>query len=408
MKTWFKFFFQILGNPRYVKLETRLLNAICLLNGIANLGGIFQASELPEAHILVPLHTITGLLFLGFYGWSRLGKSSQWIAGFSIILMSGFLLMNVMWNAGSRGGAHYYWIPAAVISVIILKGTLQKGMALAVIISASSGMLWMEKTGTISTPADSKTEVSLFLDRSSNFLFVQLFTGCIVWILATNLAEERRRAEKLLLNILPAPVAEELKKTEHVVPRHYDETTVLFTDFVGFTKYAEHLEPKDLVGELDECFRAFDKIAAQNGLEKIKTIGDAYMAVAGIPTPSKTHAMNAINAALDIREYISRRSKDLKSEGKSSWDIRIGLHSGPLVAGVIGSHKFIYDVWGDTVNTASRMESAGLAGEINISQATYNLIKEEFDCEERGMIPIKGKEDHMMYRVKGALEFEKV
>ena len=375
------------------------MNAICLLNGITNIGGVFQATELAHANILVPLHIVTGVVFIGFYFWSRFGKGSEWIAIFSILIISAFLMINVFWNSGSLGGAHYYFIPSAVIGVLIIKGSIQKGLALLFILASASLMFWLEHNGQITSPKEVMPAGSLLTDRTSNFLFVQLFTGGLVWILATNLAEERRRAEKLLLNILPAPIAEELKKSEQVEPRHYEETTVLFTDFVGFTNYAESLHPKQLVAELDECFREFDKIATKHGLEKIKTIGDAYMAVAGIPTPYSDHANKAIHASIEIRDYIKTRSQTLNEEGKPFWDIRIGLNSGPLVAGVIGSHKFIYDVWGDTVNTASRMESAGLAGEINISATTYQKIRKQFHCENRGKIPVKGKEDQMMFRV---------
>jgi len=176
---------------------------------------------------------------------------------------------------------------------------------------------------------------------------------------------------------------------------------VLFTDFVGFTQIAESFTPQQLIEELDYCFGEFDRIAKKHNLEKIKTIGDAYMAVGGVPLANQTHAVDCVLAALEIEQLVSAlREKEMK-RSRPYWQIRIGVHSGDLVAGVVGREKFSYDVWGDTVNTASRLESSGVAGRINISGATYELVKDFFDCEFRGKVAAKNKGEIDMYFVNG-------
>jgi class 3 adenylate cyclase len=201
--------------------------------------------------------------------------------------------------------------------------------------------------------------------------------------------------------VLPETIAQELKQTERVQPVDYENASVLFTDFVGFTQIAESFTPQRLVEELDSCFSKFDQIAKRHHLEKIKTIGDAYMAVGGIPVPNRTHAVDCVLAALEIEQLISGlREKEMRRD-RPYWEIRVGVHSGDLVAGVVGREKFSYDVWGDTVNIAARLESSGVGGRVNISSATYERVKHIFDCEFRGKIEAKHKGQIDMYFVKG-------
>jgi len=204
---------------------------------------------------------------------------------------------------------------------------------------------------------------------------------------------EKQKSDDLLRNILPGEVAAELKEKGEALARQYDTVTVLFTDFVDFTRISEHLSPQQLVGELHGCFKAFDEIIERHGLEKIKTIGDAYMAVSGLPVPDAQHARKAALAALDILQYIRRR----RAANPDSFQIRIGLHSGPVVAGIVGVKKFAYDIWGDTVNTAARMETGSEPGKINISGATYDLLKTAFGCAYRGKLAAKNKGEIDMY-----------
>lgn len=208
------------------------------------------------------------------------------------------------------------------------------------------------------------------------------------------LGREKKRSDDLLLNILPATVAAELKENGQARARQYDNVTVLFSDFVNFTSAAESISPQALVDELHTCFQAFDAIAAKYGIEKIKTIGDAYLAVAGLPTPDPLHALHVVNAAREINDFMQAR---LAMLGDRTFKIRIGIHSGSVVAGIVGAKKFAYDIWGDTVNTAARMEQHSLPGRINLSEVTYLLVKETVHCEYRGELEVKGKGAMKMY-----------
>jgi len=217
------------------------------------------------------------------------------------------------------------------------------------------------------------------------------------------LVVERDESERLLHNILPVEVANELKLKGHTTAKSYKQVTMLFTDFQGFTETSSKISAQELVSELNDIFKAFDQIMGDFGVEKIKTIGDAYMAVCGLPNKSKNHALNCINAANAMLKYLEKRAKT----AKISWSMRVGIHSGALVAGVVGTKKFTYDVWGDTVNTAARMESGGEPGKINISQSTYNLVKNDFDFEHRGKVYVKGKGEVDMYFVEKTKKAER-
>ncbi len=209
----------------------------------------------------------------------------------------------------------------------------------------------------------------------------------LVKIRTVELVEEKATSERLLLNVLPGAIADRLKAGERVIVDRFDSVSVLFADIVGFTRFASTTSPELLVTMLNELFSMFDKLAEQHGIEKIKTIGDAYMVVAGIPHPVADHAIAIAHMALDmiagIEEYSTRT--------KTNLTIRIGIHTGSVVAGVIGTKKFIYDLWGDTVNTASRMESSGLPGRIQVTETTYKLLRDQFELEERGAVEVKGK-----------------
>jgi adenylate cyclase len=210
---------------------------------------------------------------------------------------------------------------------------------------------------------------------------------------------ERKRSDDLLKNILPEEVAEELKAKGEAQASLIDVVTVLFTDFKGFTAMSEILSPRDLVSDLNECFSAFDRITEKFGIEKIKTIGDAYMAAGGLPTANNTHATDVLRAAMEMRDLIEEMKIKKRNAGLPFFEIRIGIHSGPVVAGIVGLKKFQYDIWGDTVNTASRMESSGAVGKVNISDTTFQLVHEnaEFKFEPRGLIAAKGKGELRMY-----------
>ncbi len=216
------------------------------------------------------------------------------------------------------------------------------------------------------------------------------------------LAMEKAKSDELLRNILPEETARELKMYGKTTPRRFDRVTVLFTDFAGFTSIADQLSPEVLVTDLDTCFRAFDEIVQRHGLEKIKTIGDSYMCVGGLPVPTADHAHQCIQAALAMRDWMVTFNGERGLPGHPRYNIRIGLHSGPVIAGVVGSRKFAYDVWGDTVNTASRMESSGQVGKINISGPTCQQLGVDYECVYRGKITAKNKGEIDMYFVERA------
>jgi len=214
------------------------------------------------------------------------------------------------------------------------------------------------------------------------------------------LVAEKEETERLLHNIFPVEVARELRRNGSAAPRRHSETTVIFTDFVGFTATVGTIPARKLVEELDHIFRAFDTIVETHGIEKIKTIGDAYLAACGIPHPRPDHATASVLAALAMQAFIEAHNHD----NAIKWRMRVGIHSGAVVAGVVGRRKFTYDIWGDTVNIAARMESAAAAGRVNVSAYTYDLIRNAIRCEYRGKIAVKGKGKIDMYHVMGHRE----
>jgi len=214
-----------------------------------------------------------------------------------------------------------------------------------------------------------------------------------------NLGEVNR----LKANYLPAEVAEELKAKGSAQAKHIDLVTVLFTDIIGFTEISARMSAGDLVDEINACFSGFDRIIQEHGIEKIKTIGDSYMAADGLPTPNISHPVDVVNAAMAMQRFMKDRQATRMAKGQTYFEIRLGVHTGPVVAGIVGVKKFQYDIWGDTVNTASGIESAGQAGMVNISHTTYEYVRDKFTCTRRGNIHIKGKGDVEMYFVEGSV-----
>jgi class 3 adenylate cyclase len=214
---------------------------------------------------------------------------------------------------------------------------------------------------------------------------------------------EKEKSENLLANVLPKDTAQELMLRGKATKMKYNFVTVLFSDIQGFTKIAEEMNPEVLIDELDKFFFHFDSVVEKYGIEKIKTIGDAYMCAGGIPEKNRTNPIEITLAAIEMQKYMNNLKEVSKLEGIKYWDIRIGIHTGTVVAGVVGQKKLSYDIWGDTVNTASRMESAGEAGKINISGTTYEFVKDFFICEHRGKMPVKYKGELDMYFVNGIL-----
>jgi len=220
------------------------------------------------------------------------------------------------------------------------------------------------------------------------------------------LDKQKDEIESLLLNILPARIARELQVSGYAKPRNYEQVTVLFTDFKDFTKISSGMTPADLVEELNTFFNAFDNIIDNYNLEKIKTIGDAYMCAGGIPNPNISHPFDAVRAGLEMQKFMQSFNQQRLIEGKTPWNLRIGIHTGPVVAGVVGKKKYAYDIWGNAVNLASRMESNGEAGKVNISAITYDLVKTNFECNYRGKIMAKNVGEVDMYFVESEISVE--
>lgn len=226
------------------------------------------------------------------------------------------------------------------------------------------------------------------------------------------LKSEKARTDALLLNILPALVADELRKNKKVVPRYYKMVTIMFTDFKGFTTIAAQMSPGEIVKELDACFIAFDQIieryeqsVGRKCIEKIKTIGDGYMCAAGIPIENESNPLDMVRVGLAINDYMEKRKIEKEARNEPCFEIRIGINTGPVVAGVVGKKKFAYDIWGDAVNLASRLETSGEVGRVNISEKTYSYVKDNFFCTHRGKINAKNKGEVDMYFVDGRVKY---
>ena len=226
-------------------------------------------------------------------------------------------------------------------------------------------------------------------------LFAILFLGQ-----RNKINKEKKRSDELLLNILPDEVANEIKQSGRSQPKTFSMVTVMFTDFVDFTRVSQNISAELLVAELDHCFSAFDKMLQKYKIEKIKTVGDAYLAASGLPVSNFTHATDMVNVAIEIRNFMLERKKEKELKGEIPFQIRIGIHTGPVVAGIVGVKKYAYDIWGDTVNVAARMEQNSEAGKVNMSGSTYELVKDKFNCVHRGKIQAKNKGEIDMYFVE--------
>jgi len=216
---------------------------------------------------------------------------------------------------------------------------------------------------------------------------------------------EQNKSWELLLNILPEKIARQLHDRKKPQPLYYGKVSILFCDFKGFTRIASDMRPTEIVKDLEECFEKFDEIVEAHNLEKIKTLGDGYMAAGGIPTPNNSNPLDAIKAGIQMINFINARNKVKRKMGLPVMELRVGVHTGPAVAGIIGKKKFAYDLWGDSVNVASRVESAGEAGRVNISADTYQYVKDEYFFTYRGRIPVKNKGEIEMYFVEGKVKY---
>lgn len=302
-------------------------------------------------------------------------------------------LRRAIYNQGKNSLLYLFW---SLIGVGVIFGIgnlfLLEKLVLARLYRLSAGVKDIGTSGDLSMRVSTKGNDELSSLGSTINWMLEALEGSL-----KELKIEREKAEKLLLNILPEVIADRLKKDPHTIADNFAEATVLFADIVGFTKMAAHTSPVELVNLLNQIFSAFDRLVEQHGLEKIKTIGDAYMVVGGLPIPRPDHAEAMAEMALDMLREIEY----FNQKNQVNFNMRIGINTGPVVAGVIGIKKFIYDLWGDTVNIASRMESHGLPGCIQVTEATYKCLKEKYEFQERGVIQIKGKGEMTTYLLMG-------
>ncbi|MEP7163331.1 MAG: adenylate/guanylate cyclase domain-containing protein [Ferruginibacter sp.] len=234
------------------------------------------------------------------------------------------------------------------------------------------------------------------------FTVVLLFAA-VFFSQRNRISKAKKRSDELLLNILPEETAEELKATGTAKAKSFDLVSVLFTDFKNFTLASELLSPEELVAEINLCYSEFDRIITKYGVEKIKTIGDSYMCAGGLPMTNQTHPFDIVSAGLEMVKFIEKNKQEKIANGQPYFELRLGIHTGPVVAGIVGIKKFSYDIWGDTVNTASRMESSGAIGKVNISGSTYALVKDKFACTHRGKVEAKNKGTIDMYFVENLI-----
>ena len=374
-------------NPRaIVQLVTATLIGSSLITALL---GWFM---LERGEPLAGYWTLTlSVVYLATYAWYySTGRVLGPAIAAAIASIADLIIVHVALGGYAYSGGHFAWGIALVFALVLLLGRREGIAAAAVLVVAAVVFAFLEKDLAASRlPPDPTLRA---------FLFAGVFVGDLVILTAVlvyflrRVGAERARAESLLLNVLPAEVAAELKDRGRVEPRRFDAISVVFADIVGFTERYAGADPQEMVGQLNEIFTVFDTLAAKYGCEKIRTIGDAYMAAAGVPVAREDYAEVAAALALEMLE---------SAEG-GPFTFRIGINSGPVVAGVIGTTKFQYDVWGDTVNTASRMESHGVPGRIQISESTYRLIRHGYDCVPRGTIQVKGKGELPTWFLVGA------
>ena len=363
----------------------------------------------PLLALLVPVRLVTVPLFVACLSTllilKRRGLAARYVRWVALpaIYVTVFSLDAIIAIAGGASSPYYAGLCLVLIALYVAMPWPPRELI------AHTGFTWAQYVA-VMIIADYLRHHGLFGAESAqawrdfignNFFMLAMLVIGLGWAMAGHslrviefsnrhaLRREKERSEQLLLNIMPAPVAEELKHRGRVEAREIPECTILFTDFVGFTQIAQRTPPAQLVRSLDRLFVGFDQIIARHGLEKLKTIGDAYMAAGGIPSYKDSHLVDCVLAALEILAFLERYRAE--NPDGPAWQVRVGVHSGPVTAGVIGRARFAYDVWGDTVNTAARLESASEVGKINLTTDTYRPIAHLFNGQDRGYLPVKGK-----------------
>ncbi len=362
--------------------------------------GVYLALDLPVSAAIPVAYQVVSVL--GLIAFARTGNYA--VFRFSNIVLMLLLPFLLQWSLGGyvASSAVSLWALVAAIGALFFYSAREATpwFGAFVALTVVSGLI---DPALSASPASIPAPIALAF-----FVLNVLGVSLTAYLLLQYAVRERDAAlalsDGLLLNVLPAAIANRLKRTPGVIADRHEDVTVLFADIAGFTPFAERTSPERLVGFLDDVFSTFDELTRRHGLEKIKTIGDAYMAVGGLPEPRPDHAEAVVELALDMQDALAR----LHTATGLDLELRIGIASGPVVAGVIGRHRLLYDLWGDTVNTASRMESHGVAGRIQVTEATAQRLAGRYRFEERGEIEIKGKGRLTTYLLVGRIADERV
>ena len=361
----------------------------------------YSFAQVATTYVAIALWIAVSVFSIGFallgFGHRRLG-----VFLFSNAVLA--LLATTTLILGTRCGIQFYFVAFGIGAMFVWPGAEKRmripqatlGLALLVLVMTMAG------SEPIAGPPLPREVVDSVLMHQTVGTYLFVCGLAFYSVSATERAEaalskEYRQSESLLLNILPHAIADRLKVTNASIADSFDEVSILFADVVGFTPLSDRLPPVELVEFLNRLFSQFDSLAEKHGLEKIKTIGDAYMVASGIPTPRTDHAIAIASMAIEMQETVSA----IHAPGGERVYLRIGIDSGPAIAGVIGIKKFTYDLWGDTVNTASRMESHGVPGAIQVSSRTQRILQEAFEFESRGLVDVKGKGLMDLYILKG-------
>lgn len=371
-------------------------NFVALL-GFALCFYVYPISLLNGDFSAIPVTLVTQILFLlalyfNYRHWHTL--TAAYI--YSISLLG---TLGQIFNLQVDTGLHYWFLLINIVPFLIFPSN-RTGAAILVSLVGTGAFLWAVQTfvngyfGVEHLTSITYSQLSVAV----GLIGVSLYSRITIQNAQIKMLEAQMQSDQLLLNVLPFSVAERLKQDkDKMIADRYEMVSVIFADIVGFTPLAESMNPEELVDLLNQIFSAFDDLCEKHGLEKIKTVGDTYMAVAGAPIPAQQHAHSAAELALGMRKALINFNEDTGHQLK----LRIGVHSGPAVAGIIGKQKFSYDLWGDVVNIASRMESHGVPGEIQITESTAQLITNSFSIEERGFMDIKGKGQMKTFWLRG-------
>ena len=375
------------------KVTLVVMTGICFLASII-WGTLYLALLGPTLTALITygFTVVVGVALAAFFASKRFG-----LLLYPFFLMILWNPIAMQWSLGgfAASGVLMTWSVLAPICALMFQTVRQALWWFAAFLALLAVSLYFDdQVANWARPSDHRTSM-IFFGMNLIGPSVAIFLSMLYFVQAFR--REHARSEGLLLNILPGPIAERLKQGQDVIADRFSEVTILFADIVDFTKLSARVTPEELVRMLNAVFSAFDRLSDRHGLEKIKTIGDAYMVVGGLPEPRPDHAEAVAEMALDMRSEISRLGAAL---GRPI-GLRIGIDTGPVVAGVIGTRKFAYDLWGDAVNTASRMESQGVANGIQLTEDAYRRLNDTYVCEARGVIDVKGKGELLTYLLKG-------